>query len=101
MAEAIHHFSSRNGICARYGGDEFACAIITDLDVKLSADTVRSRLRTVLSAKEKLANNEYKIAASIGSASGVINNTIDVQSLMDRADEIMYADKKARKEARK
>ena len=101
MAEAIKHFSSRNGICARYGGDEFACAIITDTDVNLSAETVRSRLDVFLMAKESVAEKEYKIAASIGSAGGVINNTIDVQSLMDIADEKMYADKNERKQARK
>ncbi|WP_408070466.1 diguanylate cyclase [Butyrivibrio sp. JL13D10] len=99
MAEAIKHFSSRNGICARYGGDEFACAIITDCDVELSTDAVRSRLDVFLKSKENVANKEYKIAASIGSAGGVINKAIDVQNLMDRADEKMYADKKARKEA--
>jgi diguanylate cyclase (GGDEF)-like protein len=97
MAEAISHFASRNGIAARYGGDEFACAIITDAEVHLSADVVRSRLDLFLLAKESVANKEYKITASIGSASGIINNTIDVQSLMDRADEEMYADKKKRK----
>lgn len=97
MAEAISHFASRNGIAARYGGDEFVCAIITDAEVNLSADVVRSRLDLFLLAKESVANKEYKITASIGSASGVINNSIDVQSLMDRADEEMYADKKKRK----
>jgi diguanylate cyclase (GGDEF)-like protein len=101
MAEAIKHFSSRNGICARYGGDEFACAIITDTDVNLSAETVRSRLDVFLMAKESVDEKEYKIAASIGSASGVINSVIDVQSLMDIADEKMYADKNERKQARK
>ena len=97
MAEAIAHFASRNGIAARYGGDEFACAIITDTEVSLTAEVVRSRLDLFLKAKESVVSKEYSIAASIGSAGGVICNAIDVQWLMDRADEEMYADKKARK----
>ena len=100
MAEAIAHFASRNGISARYGGDEFACAIITDTEVELPSDVVRSRLDLFLMAKESVVGKEYKIAASIGSAGGMICNTIDVQSLMDIADEAMYADKKARKQSR-
>ena len=54
-----------------------------------------------LTGKNISPEKEYKIAASIGSAGGVINNTIDVQSLMDIADEKMYADKNERKQARK
>ena len=100
MAEAINHFSSRNGICARYGGDEFSCALITDKELDMSADTARSRLDNFLSEKESVKNKEYKITASIGSASGIINNSLDVQALMAIADELMYEDKKIRKQKR-
>ncbi|SFD03603.1 substrate-binding and GGDEF domain-containing protein [Butyrivibrio sp. YAB3001] len=100
MAEAVKHLASRNGICARYGGDEFACALLTDMEIYLSADTVRSRIENVLQQKEAVRKKEYEITASIGSATGVINESLDFQSLFDRADEAMYADKKARKAAR-
>ncbi len=100
MAEAVKYFASRNGICGRYGGDEFACALLTDMEIFLSADTVRSRIDNVLQKKESVRKKEYEITASIGSSIGVINENLDVQSLFDRADEAMYADKKARKAAR-
>jgi diguanylate cyclase (GGDEF)-like protein len=100
MAEAVRYFASRNGICARFGGDEFACALLTDMEIFLSADTVRSRIDNVLQKKESVRKKEYEITASIGSSFGVINEALDVQSLFDRADEAMYADKKARKAAR-
>ena len=100
LAEAVKHFASRNGICARFGGDEFACALLTDMEIFLSADTVRSRIDNVLQKKESVRKKEYKITASIGSSAGVINESLDLQSLFDRADEAMYADKKARKAAR-
>lgn len=100
MAEAVKYFASRNGICARFGGDEFACALLTDMEIFLSADTVRSRIDNVLQKKESVRNKEYEITASIGSSIGVINDSLDLQSLFDRADEAMYADKKARKAGR-
>ncbi len=100
MADAVKYFASRNGICARFGGDEFACALLTDMEIFLSADTVRSRIDNVLQKKESVRNKEYEITASIGSSIGVINDSLDLQSLFDRADEAMYADKKARKAGR-
>ncbi len=100
MADAVAHFASRNGFAGRYGGDEFACAIVTDADVGLTADTVRSRIDMFLMARKSVTSKEYTITASIGSAGDVIGDDIDIQKLMDLADEIMYADKKARKEER-
>ncbi len=60
---------------------------------------VRSRLDNELLNKESVRSKEYTITASIGSSTGVINEFLDVQSLMYRADEMMYEDKKARKAA--
>ncbi len=100
MAEAVKYFASRNGFCARFGGDEFACALLTDMEIFLDADTVRSRLDNVLLKRESVRKKEYKITASIGSSMGVINEFLDLQSLFDKADEAMYADKKERKAAR-
>lgn len=98
MAEAIHHFSSRNGVCARYGGDEFACALLTDAPIELSADTVRSRLDNVLLSREDVVSKMYKITASVGSAHAIINEGLDIDKLLSDADEEMYKDKKERKQ---
>ena len=54
---------------------------------------------TTYTAEDGTTKKEYTITASVGSAISVINEVIDFQSLMDRADEEMYADKKARKAA--
>ncbi len=100
MAGAIHHFVSINGICARYGGDEFACALFTEMPIFLDADTVRSRLDNVLLAREDVISKEYKISASVGSAMAMINDDLDIEKLMNEADDKMYEDKKERKKQR-
>ncbi len=100
LAEAIHRFAARNGISARYGGDEFACAIFTDEPIYLSPDTVRSRFDNILLKREDVLSREYKITASIGSSIAQINEELDLDKLMKEADYKMYADKTERKMAR-
>ncbi len=97
MAEAIHHVVSRNGICARYGGDEFACAMITDEPVNLPPDTFRSRIDGYLANRPYVKEKEYVITASIGSATCPIDETLDLEQLIKIADEAMYTDKKQRR----
>ncbi|MBQ3797029.1 MAG: GGDEF domain-containing protein [Butyrivibrio sp.] len=101
MADAILRISAGKGICARYGGDEFAGAIITDNEIHPSADAIRDKIEGVLLQKESVTKKEYRITASIGSAMSRIDGHLDIQALMDQADEAMYEDKKARKALRK
>jgi diguanylate cyclase (GGDEF)-like protein len=100
MAEAIHHVVSRNGICARYGGDEFACAMITDEPVNLPPDTFRSRIDGYLKNRPYVSEKEYIITASIGSATCPIDESLDLEQLIKVADEAMYTDKKQRRAAK-
>ncbi len=94
IAGAIHHIVNRNGICARYGGDEFSCAIITDYPIDLSPDIFRCRMDNVLLAREDVTEKKYVITASVGSATAPIDSKLDLQKLFTDADEMMYADKK-------
>ena len=94
VAGAIHHIVNRNGICARYGGDEFACALITDYPVDLSPDAFRSRMDNVLLARDDVLDKKYVITASVGSATALIDKKLDLEKLFTDADEMMYADKK-------
>jgi diguanylate cyclase (GGDEF)-like protein len=94
LACALEHIVSRNGICARYGGDEFACALISDEPITLSPDELRSRLDNVLMKRDDVKDKEYEITASVGCASAPIDNNLDLEELFGRSDEGMYADKK-------
>ncbi|MDO4805117.1 MAG: GGDEF domain-containing protein, partial [Lachnospiraceae bacterium] len=99
LASAIQRFSSTNGICARYGGDEFACVLLRDAPMDMSAEDVRIRLNTVLLASPEVRAKTYDITASVGSATAVINESLDIEKVLGEADQAMYEDKKRRKEA--
>ncbi|MCR4993436.1 MAG: GGDEF domain-containing protein [Lachnospiraceae bacterium] len=100
LASAIRHFAVRNGICARYGGDEFVCAIITEQRTGLSPDTVRGRFKATFDKNRALADKPYAISASIGSRCELIEDGMDVEEIMRKADEEMYRDKLARRKNR-
>ena len=100
IALAIKNFAARNGICARFGGDEFECAIVTDSPLNMSADTVRGRLYGYLD-KHADKSKPYEISASVGSACSIITTSIDVDELMKEADAKMYADKEERRKTRR
>ncbi len=94
LAEALEHIVFRNGICARYGGDEFACAMISDEPISLSPDVFRSRLDNVLLKRADVTDKEYEITASVGSAWAPIDSNLELEKLLKSADDVMYADKK-------
>ena len=47
-----------------------------------------------------VSDKEYKITASVGSATALIDNELDVEKLISEADNVMYIDKKQRKQGR-
>ncbi|MCR4763730.1 MAG: diguanylate cyclase [Lachnospiraceae bacterium] len=98
MAEAIRHFSARNGFCARYGGDEFACALITEKEVALPADLVRKRLDEAIKRNSSLSNKPYPVVASVGSVHAMIHRKLDVEEMIRKADNAMYRDKVKRRQ---
>lgn len=100
LAGAIRNFAMRNGICARYGGDEFVCAIVTDQPIRLTPDTVRERFQFVFEKNEELKQKPYSVSASVGLRCAEIVPTLNLDNLMRDADEDMYFDKKNRKKNR-
>ena len=100
LASAIKHFAVRNGICARYGGDEFVCAIITEQETSFTADLVRQRFQTTFHKNRELAHKPFSISASIGCRCAMITEDMDVEELMRKADEDMYIDKQSRRKGR-
>ena len=98
VADAIRSFSARNGFCSRYGGDEFACVIITDQPLGLTADEVRKRFRSAISRSSEAMQKPYPITASIGSSCHIIEFDPAVMNkcikeMVRDADEAMYRDK--------
>ena len=98
LADAVKEFASENGICARFGGDEFACAMITIGELTIEAEEVRSRLLTRICSQAK--PKPYKITASVGSCGQIIGADLDIDRMMSEADRKMYADKEERRMTR-
>ena len=101
LASAIKHFALRNGISARYGGDEFVCAIVTDQMTVFTPEVVRERFLTSLEKNRELLDKPYSISASIGCICTTIGEGINLEELMHNADEDMYQDKLMRRKNRK
>lgn len=92
IARLAETCAGSSGICARFGGDEFVVAVI---DVK-DGEKVRD-FSDHFSKMMKDFNNrhykEYNVSASIGVCSAKIDNNVDVDALMLKADKEMYVNK--------
>ncbi|QAR32208.1 diguanylate cyclase [Geovibrio thiophilus] len=94
MADIMRKSFRESDITARLGGDEFAAAVI--LEEQTDAGTVRSRLGEKISRLNDSEIRSYKLSASIGWA--FCNDKVSgLEELLNMADEVMYAEKKKRK----
>ena len=87
-----------NGLCARYGGDEFAMAgFFTGLSEHVEA--VRERIENY--ARQYAGEKPYRISASIG---GCISRKAEfhppLEQMLEEADRALYRDKTERRTAR-
>ena len=101
LAGAISNFAKRNGICARYGGDEFVCAIITEQEICFTPELVRQRFHSTFAKNKALQEKPYSLSASIGCRIATIRPGLDLEELMRNADEDMYQDKQSRRKSRR
>lgn len=79
------------GLIGRLGGDEFL-AIFTDMNDEMQLGSAASRLLSELVMPAEIDDLTVPIAASVGYALG--SSSLDVASLMKRADDALYAAKR-------
>lgn len=82
-----------DGICARFGGDEYMVAIVTE---KSAADLeffehFGEKLQTMIEELNQKSGKPYEIGASCGMLYEEIQNTDEIDSLLKRADDAMYS----------
>ena len=94
LAEGIRQETEGSGICARYGGDEFAFAILTD-DRPPDPEPIRKRI--IQTANRISGEKEYRISASLGACSCTVRNRPLIDQLLAEADMALYADKNAKR----
>ena len=88
----------RMDIIARLGGDEFAVLAINTTPGFF--DTLRKRVNENLAVYNSDAGKGYRISMSIGAVEFDTRAPVSLEEALGRADEVLYAEKKRRKEAK-
>ena len=100
LARAMMKFVKDNGIAARYGGDEFAFAVIGDKKLEGEVKDIRNEIEQYADSDPAMTDKPYEVSASLGIAERIIDSKIDIEDMILEADSKMYADKMARKRLR-
>ncbi|MCR5201550.1 MAG: GGDEF domain-containing protein [Lachnospiraceae bacterium] len=100
MARALSAYIGLSGICARYGGDEFAAVVISDGDEAVDGAEVRNRINELILNVDGVHAKNYEISASVGISTYEILGVVNLEDLIRIADERMYEDKAKRKKNR-
>ncbi len=98
LARAIQSEMEGKGICARYGGDEFAFAVLAEDSFLPQLDAIRERIEE--GAREVCGPREYRISASLGACSRPVRDLATLGQLLVEADRMLYSDKMRRKQPR-
>lgn len=93
VAEVLRRCMSVSDIVGRWGGDEF-CALVSEFDDGAAA--LELRLREAFRRFNDRAARPYRLAASIGVVHVPHTDTSSLDELLARADEAMYAEKRAK-----
>ena len=96
LAEALRKETEGEGICARYGGDEFAFAFLTEESRLPVLEEIRARLEAT--AREICKSREYLVSASLGAYSCPVWQHPSLDEILAEADRALYADKSRRKQ---
>ena len=100
--KALAAASGKNAVCARFGGDEFAAAMLLPVaETALWYKQFREKFYAFLDDFNAHSGKPYQVKASVGFASHELEPDNDLESLIKEADARMYAAKTARKAARK
>jgi len=98
LAQAIQEETEGRGICARYGGDEFAFAWLAEASFLEALEEIRTRIEA--SARRLCESKAYRISASIGACASPVQGLTSLGQLLGESDRALYADKLQRKRLR-
>lgn len=100
MAKVLSSMGNGEMVCARIGGDEFICAFVKDDSQSYKADAFCARMENLLEKAEGVSTKEYPVSASVGLIVEEISQDLDLEDMMNRADDKMYEHKILRKKKR-
>jgi diguanylate cyclase (GGDEF)-like protein len=96
-ADVLRGSLRQSDILARFGGDEFGALCLSSGDAE--AHTVRERLRAVLTGVNAKPDRSYPLHFSVGVLVCRPQDDAGIEALLERADELMYEEKKGKKRA--
>jgi diguanylate cyclase (GGDEF)-like protein len=96
-ADIIRSCFRESDVLARLGGDEFAASVLMDDDAGI--DAVTKRIREKVKKLNDSGLRNYELSLSIGNAVYTCGEE-SAQALLNKADAMMYEDKKKNKKAR-
>lgn len=100
LAQAMVSAGGEDAICARFGGDEFVCAILSDMPDAYEEKIFSKMVNENVQHADGVEQKPYSISASVGLADCVVSDGINLENLIVSADQRMYQDKVDRKKQR-
>ncbi len=94
VGRALNRCVTENGICARFGGDEFSAAMFYDEYEQYAEQDFRERIGRLLADVNKTAGKQYAISCSMGMQLTLVNQDVNIDEMLKQADRKMYLDKK-------
>jgi two-component system, cell cycle response regulator len=92
VAQAIHSSVRGNDLAARYGGEEF-CLLLADADAERARQAAERVRASVASATTNYEGQSLSVTVSLGVAQYDPARDVSGKSLIDRADQALYASK--------
>ncbi len=100
VAHAVAKAMEGKGICARFGGDEFVCAIVAKDESDINLDEINNDISYYISKTPGVWEKSYEIGFSSGASGCILNSEIYAEKLIQIADAKMYESKVLRKKNR-
>lgn len=99
LADAISISGGENSVSARFGGDEFVCAVVETGDCDKAIKKYREKFQKYLDDINVAYGKPFTVKASIGAHSVPITDNISIESIIAKADSLMYNEKSSKKRA--
>lgn len=100
VAKAIKAGCGKEGICARFGGDEFVLTVPYNTDKQRELSRLIGEIQTEIDKFNRSAGKPYDVSISVGGSYGTVSSVEDVNELMRSTDHLMYEQKRLKKAER-